>query len=406
MACATLGALVAVRVDRLLGWRAAYATACALVVFYAVAWSYLTLTGPAPLTRMGGPIGGDFIAFHTAGRFLLQGRAAQLYDKPAVRDQQRETMVGLLTPYVPFRNPPFFALPFALLALLDLVPSYLVWMVLGVIGIAVAVWRVLPQSLQAHRREVLVLAFAFTPVYLGLGGNTAPLALLLWVLVYRALHCGKDVEAGMWAAFGLFKPQLFILLPVVFLLTRRWRALGVYAAVATVLGLVSLGVVGVEGMRGWVQVMLSSELEGSITAHFGLRMHGLKAFFDLLWPGVPALVGTIVASGVVLCALVHVWLKSIGPLSLRIAFTMVAALLVNPHLFDYDLTLLVLVGILVGHLVRAKWWFLAGYVLLLIRAPIPLGESYLQLTVLLFMGFGCWLYRQILSAGPEAALQA
>jgi hypothetical protein len=36
----------------------------------------------------------------------------------------------------------------------------------------------------------------------------------------------QNGAAGAWAALGLFKPQLFFLFPVLFLVSRRWRALG------------------------------------------------------------------------------------------------------------------------------------------------------------------------------------
>src|SRR5205823_1597839 len=97
----------------------------------------------------------------------------------------------------------------------------------------------------------------------------------------------------------------------------------------------------------------------------GFRMHSLKSFFDLLLPenGGLALALSLAGSAVLLGALVRlsaspsVWIGRTLPLFFALAS--VVGVLVDPHIFDYDLTVLVLAALLVGSVEpRARWWFL------------------------------------------------
>jgi hypothetical protein len=69
---------------------------------------------------------------------------------------------------------------------------------------------------------------------------------------------------------------------------------------------------------------------------------------------------------------------------------MLAALLVDPHLLDYDLTVLVLPGLLiVGTLAEAPWWIAGLFVLTAIDLPLTLGPVNLQLGTVLLVALAC-----------------
>jgi hypothetical protein len=306
--------------------------------------------------------------------------------------------------YDPLRNPPFFALVFVPFALLDLVPSFVAWTMVSVMALATAVWLALGMvGLRDRWRTIACIVFGFGPVYLGLvGGQNSSLALLLYVLVYRAVRRGRQREAGLWAALGLFKPQLFLVFPLLFIASRRWGALTAYLVTAVVLGSISLLLVGVDGLVSWVHVLFSNNLEAGIALKQGFRMHSLKSFFDLLMPenaGL-ALALSLGGSAALLTALVRlatsplVWIERTLPLFY--AFASVVGVLVDPHIFDYDLTVLVLAALLVGTVEpRARWWFLGFYALLFLRQPLPVGDQFFQPTVLVLVAFAVWLWMRI-----------
>jgi hypothetical protein len=84
------------------------------------------------------------------------------------------------------------------------------------------------------------------------------------------------------------------------------------------------------------------------------------------------------------------------PLPLLWAFTCLVAVLVDPHLVDYDLTVLVAAGVIGAVLVpRLAWAIVPLYLVSLLRAQIPLFDSStLQLTTPLLLASAVWVYRQ------------
>jgi hypothetical protein len=374
------------RLDRLLTFKRVRTYALVLVALYVVAWVDVLVLGTPPLNSSGTPVGGDYIAFHAAGRLLLGGHAAQLYEHGAVSAVQ-DALLGGRSPhfYDAYRNPPFFALLFVPLAMLDLLPGFAVWSLLGLACLAAAVWLLIAEApwLRSRWRGVVILILAFPPVYFGLiDGENAVLSLLVYVLIYRSLVRGEDRAAGVWAAIGLFKPQLFFVFPLIFLAARRWRALASSVVAGLVLLGVSLAMVGVEGLQAWVRILLEPE-SGNATVN-AWRMSSLKSFFDLLLPGTAWLPLAVYAASclALLALLLRMWSRPIASLPLAWAFTCLVAALVNPHLVDYDLSVLVSAGVVSMAVVpQVRWWVALLYVLLLLRVQVPIGDVSVQLSV-------------------------
>jgi hypothetical protein len=365
--------------------------AVAVIYLSATAYGYANALNADPMEPAGGPIGGDYAAFYAAGRLVLEGQFTQLYDREVVASiQQAATDHRIPDYYVAFRNPPFFAPVLAPFAFIDLIPSFAAWSVVSVALLVIAValtLRTLPQ-LQAHWKLVALAIAGFCPVYSGLiDGQNAAVSLLLYVLVYVALRERRDAWAGAIAALGLFKPQLFFVLPLVFAASRRWRALLVYAAVASALGLASVVMVGPEGALAWARIIVGYEPGNA--AKLAGRMYSFKAFFDVLLPEQTSLaLGLSVIFSIVILALVaRTWTTRSAVhdnLPLRWTFTMLAALLVDPHLLDYDLTVLVLPALLIaGVLSEAPLWMAAMFVVTAIDVPLTVGPVNLQLGIML-----------------------
>jgi alpha-1,2-mannosyltransferase len=376
------------------------AGAVALVYIAATIVSYARVLGEDVPATGDGLISGDYAAFYAAGRLVLQGQTRQLYDASAIRALQRAaTNERVPDFYVAYRNPPFFAPIFAPFARLDLIPSFTAWSVLSlgllITAISLALWTT--PRLRPYWKRVALVAAGFCPIYSGLvDGQNATLSLLLYVLVYRALRGGQDGRAGVWAALGLFKPQLFFVLPLVFAAGRRWRALAAYAGTAAILALVSLAIVGIDGALAWARIIV--EFEPGNAAKLAGRMYSLKALFDVLLPGQSngALILSAIGSLGLLGLLVRVWRVRDAlsrDLSVRCAFTFIVALLVDPHLLDYDLTVLVLPSLLmVGVVSDAPWWIAGLFIVTMIDLPLSLGILNLQIGVLLLVALAIRLW--------------
>ncbi|MBV9598762.1 MAG: DUF2029 domain-containing protein, partial [Chloroflexi bacterium] len=200
------------------------AGALALIYVAATVVSYAQVLGSDQDVTGSGPIGGDYAAFYAAGRLVLDGHVSQLYDSGAVQAIQ-QAAIGERVPdfYVAYRNPPFFAVALAPFASVDLLTSFAAWSLssIGLLILAVALALRTQPQLRQHWKLVCLAIAGFCPVYSGLvDGQNAAVSLLLYVLVYLALRDGRDGRAGALAALGLFKPQLFFLLPVVFAASR------------------------------------------------------------------------------------------------------------------------------------------------------------------------------------------
>jgi alpha-1,2-mannosyltransferase len=379
------------RARRLLTWRRLRAWALVLVALYVVAWVDVVATGEPPLNSGGVPIAGDFIAFQAAGRLVLSDQAALLYSHDAVVAVQDSLLGGRIPNfYDAYRNPPFFALVYAPFAGLPLLWAFAVWCVIGIGCLALALRLLLKETpwLQQRWRGVLVFVLAFPPVYFGfIDGENALLSLLLFALIYRSFIRRQDVAVGVFSALGLFKPQLFFVLPLVLLLTRRYRALGSYAVTALVLLAISVALVGVGGMQAWLRILL--EPEGGNATVNGWRMTSAKSFWDALLPGsAPLSLALYVLTALALvAALIRVWTRRCVDLPTAWLFTCLVGVLVDPHLVDYDLTVLVAGAIIAAPLVpRLVWVVLPLYAVSLLRAGVPLTSTVsLQLTPVLLI---------------------
>ncbi len=394
--------------NRLLTWKRARAYAFVLGFIYVYAWGLVVSQGRPPLSSADEPIGGDYVAFYAAGKILLAGDGANLYHRATVSAVQDVALDGRIPKfYDAYRNPPFFAAVFAPLSVLDLVPSFAVWSLLSLAAFVVAIRLVcdLVPGMAGRWRGLSLIAFAFGPVYFGLiDGQNSTLSLLLFVLIYGALTRGQDRLAGVLAALGLFKPQLFFVFPLLFLAARRWRALASYIAVALVLAVVSFALVGFTGIQGWLRILLDMETDNALKNAW--RMHSFKGFFDLLLPGQSTLtlaLYAVVSIGLV-ALLCRAWssVREVTPMLWILTSAVIA--LVDAHLVDYDLTVLVLAGVMAAiYLPYLRWLIVMMYPLLVFRSQVPLGPtSSVQLTTLVLLGFAFAAWKELRSASAIA----
>jgi hypothetical protein len=376
------------------------------------------VTGDPPLNNSGAPIGGDYIAFHAAGRLVLQGRGGEIYDKLAIVAIQDELLGGRIPNfYDAYRNPPFFVLPFVPLAALDLLPGFAVFSLLSLGCLGAAIWLIVDEvpHLKSRWRGLVILSLAFAPIYFGvINGQNATLSLLLYVLIYRAIVHRHDVAAGVWSALGMFKPQLFFVFPLILLVLRRWRALAACAVTLVGLGLISLLISGVDGLRAWVRILIEPEQGNAVVNAW--RMASVKSLLDMLLPEQAPLVWGLYGGValVLLIAVLALWgrvrhrpSQAWPPLPLIWVFTCLVAVLIDPHLVDYDLSVLLLAGVFAVAVPELRWLSLVLVLLLPLRPAVPLGIGALQVTtVLLLLGAGLtWrrltVRRLALQAQPE-----
>jgi len=208
-----------------------------------------------------GIIGGDYLAYYTAGSLVRDGLTGDLYNldvQHAIQDTI-ETASGVPASQhfvLAFDNPPPVALVFSVLASLPPAASLALWTLLNVAAtIGTVLLFVRPGALPVRRLAFFVLgSLLFVPSLLGLiYGQMMGIVVLLYGLTVWWLINGRDASGGATlATLGCIKPQYAMVLTLVLLMKRRMRALVAGTVVTLCLVLLSLVLVGTQGLQQYV----------------------------------------------------------------------------------------------------------------------------------------------------------
>lgn len=351
----------------------------------------------------------DFRAFYTAGKIVLHGGA--LYDLTHQFAVQQS-----IWPYLkgqggllPFFNPPFAALPLALVACLPPVPAFIVWTFCETLLLAFLL-RVLAAELPADKPRLrlafVFCAITFVPVLLALlNGQFSILLALCFAMAWKNFRLETprgELCGGAWLALLAIKPQLLLVPLLLLLWKKRGRALlGMFGALA-VLGAISLLMVGPGGLLQFKSLLAQAASWSDAYGIHPQAMHSWRGLVSkMLHTNVPAatqnfwLLGCAVAMIALLWSWRGAWQSKTEKFDLTFAQLILTATFCSAHLNAHDLSLWLVAGALVlratsfastrgalslkllralpplGYLAALAW-----FVLMLAKVPI------LQLTVL------------------------
>ncbi len=326
-----------------------------LLLTAALLWHALSVLGPEKPSPPEGSVGRDYATYHYAVEVALAG--GDPYDTPLLTDAARAE-AWHTTPVHPLLYPPAALFGVIWAPALSLPDAANVFRVLGELLMAAGVLALMWLWRPLGPRRVLALLAATLALMGGVAygvqlGQANP---HVWGLTLAGLAVADDdrparqaLGGGLLACavLGKLSPLAFVGL---WLLDRRWVAVG-STLVATVLGcLLSFAVVGTEGQAHfWMDVLpsLSSGDYNGLTIRIGLfANHSIPALLDHLLPGPADSLGTpartiatfgTLAIGVVLAALFR------GPASDplgragRIGAVGVLLLLVPVYTFEHHL---------------------------------------------------------------------
>jgi hypothetical protein len=378
--------------------------------------------------RPSNAIGGDYLAFYTGGRFLLEGRLHEVYDPAAQRAFQEAAVAPRPLAQKPFINPPHAALLYAPFALLPYPVGLGAWWLAGLAAwlAGIRLLRSALSELQAHSlRTLFIASLCFFPTLAWLAfGQATGIVLLLYAATFALLRSGRDTAAGAVLGCLALKPQLAVALGLVLLVQGRVRAVASGGSVA--LGFVLLGC-ALSWPASVAYLDLGPRLMETLRsdAYPGYGSQSLMGFaallFDSWWrPGADAL-ALIISLGL-LGALLRTW-RRIGwhpgsrSFDLAMAGTLAWGVVLSLHLHFYDLALLLVPFAIVCHhypgLRRGRpldagsllalsigLWVLgfAGSSLSLLQLRVSEGLGLpavaLQLTPLVVVAWGAWVLRE------------
>lgn len=274
----------------------------------------------------------DFLNLYTGASLALDGKFAEMHDVDVQLQRERE-FVPSTDALVPFVRPSFYALLLAPLALIPYAAAFWVWIV-SQSALLLACW------IWGYRRfgpNALVFAAFSLPGPLGIAsGQDCVILLAIFILAFELKDRGKAGLSGAVLALMLIKFHLILLWPVALLLQRRWKMLGGFCAAAAVEAGLSLALGGTEGARSYVALLRNKSLDHlSPSKELMISFQGLAENLSI---------DSAVAIGAIILAIFLIFAFAVykAPLWKMFAVTAVASLLVAPHVYGYDATLLLL----------------------------------------------------------------
>jgi hypothetical protein len=363
----------------------------------------------------------DFLSFYISARLIHQGRPAELYDDhartaamlaivhpidvaresvfpPTAHSPTNVRLPNLYGPQVALLFVPLTYFPFLIAAQIWVVLNlFLYWFCVHVI------WKSCP-GLRLHGPLVALCALAFPPLFhFFVRGQTSVLVLACFTAAFLAFRADRSWLAGIALGFLAFKPQFLVAIPLVLLLSHAWKTLGgVVVAAGAQLAFTRI-YFGPAVMHAYFDTLwhVSRVIDAAELNLAPIQMHSLRSFWTLLIPWPEVALALYVLSSVALIAVAAVVWKSSAPLALRFSALTLAAVLVNPHLFVYDLLALV-----PALLLLADWALIhaehpstpALRVLLYLAFVLPLlgplsRWTHVQLSVPVFAALLCFLWQ-------------
>lgn len=326
-----------------------------------------TLSGTGIVDAGGNRRGPDFLTHYTAGRMVLAGEATHFYDLPVQAAAQEAALGAPLDRPSPFLLPPAASLIFVPFATLPYQVAASLWVATTIALVTFSlrlVWPLSPLRGQVPGAFAMLALIGTYPVSMNLvGGNNAALWLTIYAVGARFLFSGRAVLAGVVLGFGALKPQLFLAVPVLLVIQRRWHTLGAFAVVSGLLAIVSFALVGPAGAQEYARVLTSDAYRLGVAIPNAWRMLSLPAFVRSLVPGV----NDVVTAAMLVCGLCLLgWALRRAPLPIAFAATVLVSVVIDPHCFLYDgMVLAVPILLCVG---SAAWgapsWALAALWLL------------------------------------------
>lgn len=293
----------------------------------------------------------DYLAHWTGGGLLMSADPSKLYD-PETQFVFQRNALGVEVALSWFVSPPIVAAFYAPFALLTYNISGILWLILSTV---LLVWcalslKFLAPTLMGRKRNVVILAVLASPPVFELlgGGQDSAFILAVWLVGIRLLNSNHNAWAGVVLALGFAKPQLVVLIPLVLLARRNFRALASFIAVCVLLLGISIGVVGVDGLLRWVAALSSPLYTHEVQNGQAWKMLGLPSLVQgLLPPALGSLVSPAltwsalpIGAGVLLFRLHKARMQAVDTRAIWIA-TLATSAVFSPHFLTYDGVLLI-----------------------------------------------------------------
>ena len=298
------------------------------------------------------PLGGDFLQEYVGGRLILNpAKRDHLYDAATFQDTQHDAQVVGFTwdqeQFFPAVYPPFWYSAVSPLSNLPYLVASRVWLVLMTLTLVTAVW-ILNRYANVPAPVVIVMCLS-APVIQNLSaGQKGTLLLLILSVSYVLLRKRKDFWSGLVFALIAFKPHLAIVIGLWMLVSRNWRwCVGAFSGLAVLV--ISSLVISPNLVSNYVNVVAGF---GDYVQSGGYELNESFSCWSFWQQLIRNTVGAKVFTGI---TSLLVFGASLWVFRLRLGSTVtstqidrsfsamvIVTMLTSPHLYAYDLTMLLL----------------------------------------------------------------
>jgi len=313
-------------------------------VWLVFAWTaYLLDRRPAgPIDASGHLKGHDFAHFYVLGEIGRDHAASELFDYAAQAIRLDRLAPGLDLRFFPV-HPPQVAMFFSPLARLPYEMALNAWLALSaVIYLACCIPLLRLQPRLNRHLSLAILCCVAAPAFYSLiaAAQTSAFALAWFTLAYWALRRERPVLAGLALGVLAYKPTLGIAVGVVFIAERHWRVVLAGALSAAAQFGASWAYFGRDGLAAYMTHLPIAINAQPLFEQNPWMMHSIWSLASqaLPWPAV-AQAAYLVASGVTLWLTIRTW-RSPAPLEQRFSVLLLATILVDPHVYSYELVVL------------------------------------------------------------------
>jgi len=349
----------------------------------------------------------DFLPLYASAQMIVQGRSRELYDDRAIAAEEFRIIGQQSAVRLPNLYGPQVALVFVPLSRFSFLLAARIWVTLSLLiycGCVYVALKACP-TLARYPTVVAIAALAYPPLFHSfVRGQLSALVLACLTAAFLAFRSDRDWLAGIALGLLMFKPQFLIAVPLVLLLARSWIAFATIAASASAQLLLTWAYFGSRVMRAYFDTLWHlPRWIGSIELSLApIQMHSLRSFWSLLVPWPQAAFLLYLGSSIAVVSMAAATWKSSSPLALRFAALTLAAALVNPHLFVYDLLALAPALLLVvdwtlsnRRHISSGPLFLLSYLAFILPLLGPLSRwTHVQLSVPIFAALLWTLWRQ------------
>jgi alpha-1,2-mannosyltransferase len=295
--------------------------------------AYFLIYVDLPYDLGGYLVGRDFVNTWMSGRIALQGDPAQWFDAVTYNEALREQFGQPDYPVHAWSYPPQLLLFTWVFGMTPYFVGLALWTAAGLLALFLSVRKITTNLAQL---AFIFLAPAVTINILAGQNGLFTAALMICGL---SLMDRRPLLAGVAIGLLTIKPQLGLLLPLMLVMTGRWRVIG--SATVTVLALVAAttAIYGADIWIDYVKVVMpmqTSVLEtgGGVmvpmmpTPFQNMRVVGLP--LEICW-AIQAVVSVLAAA-----AVIWTFMKRRDP-ALSIALLITATFLATPYAFNYDM---------------------------------------------------------------------